>query len=435
MEFFLTIIITAIITTVVAVALTSWYFFRRTRRRVERLAMRVKNLALGNLDFENNFPELDPDLLELGDAITSLATEFRTTIQRISAERNTSAALLENMSDGIISTDSEGYVTRINTAAATILSISRATEYEGRSFMQVVRDHELNALLRHTLADGQERVQVLEVGTRRPPLRVKVTLLKEKNGNHETLSSLIVLQDLTELTRLERVRRDFVTNISHELRTPIASIKLMVETLHAIVEEDPSAAQNFLSRIDTELDGLTNLVRELLELSRIESGQIKLNFRSIDLQNLLQQSADRLRSQAERSGLNLVVQLNGSIDYPLGFGDQDRLMQVLINLIHNAIKFTPVGGTITLSHERDSSGGFFIVRVKDTGVGIPPDDLERIFERFYKVDKSRASAETGTGLGLAIAKHIIQAHNGTIWAESEFGQGSTFSFTVSIFPS
>jgi two-component system, OmpR family, phosphate regulon sensor histidine kinase PhoR len=433
LEIILSVLITAIITLALGVGLTWIYFERRSKRRIKDLTHRVKTLALGNLDFENNFPELDQDLLALDETIKQLAGELRHTIQRISSERNTVAALLENMTDGIISTDAEGYVTRINHAATNILGIGQPASFEGRSFMQVVRDHELNGMLRQTLADGHERVQVLEVGPRRPQLRVKVTLLKDDpSGN---LTSLIVLQDLTELTRLERVRRDFVTNISHELRTPLASVKLMVETLHSIIEEDPKTSRHFLARIDTELDGLTNLVRELLELSRIESGQIRLNMRSLDLQTLLEQSAERMRSHAERSGLNLVIKPGGGVDYPLALGDPERLIQVLINLLHNAIKFTPVGGTITLWQERDPNGDFFTVRVRDTGVGIPPDDLERIFERFYKVDKARTSAETGTGLGLAIAKHVIQAHGGKIWAESDFGLGSTFSFTVSIFPS
>lgn len=418
---------------------TSVYYRNRTRRRIEDLTLRVKRLALGDI---NQFPykletELDTDLIALNEVISQLAIEFRDVIGRISDERNTIAALLENMTDGIISTDSEGYVTRINYAALSLLGIPSSTEVEGRSFMQVVRDHELNALLRQTLTDGQERVQVLEVGPRRPQLRVKVTLVEEKTShkNLEDLSSLIVLQDLSELNRLERIRRDFVANISHELRTPLASIKLMVETLQNIIEDDTIAARDFLNRIDMELDGLTQLVRELLELSRIESGQIKLNLKALDLRLLLTQSAERLKSHAERSGLHLVVSPFGSEDYPMALADPDRLMQVLLNLIHNAIKFTPVGGTITLTQERNPSSSFFVVRVKDTGVGIPPDDIDRIFERFYKVDKARTSAESGTGLGLAIAKHIIQAHGGKISAESEFGQGSTFSFTVTIFPS
>ncbi len=448
MDIFLVVVV-AMLAAMSAAGATAFYYWRRTAQRIKRLSLLVKRLAMGDLEQRLDSLELDEEgeLVDLTEAITQLALELRAVIQRISAERNTMAALLQNMSDGIISTDSEGRVTNINEAARRILGLSESVSLEGRSFMQVVRDHEVNALFRQTLEDEQERVQVLEVGPRRPQLQVKVTLIREEveSGNkfqtRPNRSALVVLQDLTEIMRLERIRRDFVANISHELRTPLASVKLMVETLQTVIEEDPAAAPQFLIRIDTEIDGLTQLVRELLELSRIESGQIKLNFKSTDLRDIVEQAADRLKAQAARRGLSIVVAGRGSEEsFPNALADPDRLMQVLINLIHNAIKFTPVGGAITLSVERyrgteaERSSNRLLVRVSDTGVGIPPDDVGRIFERFYKVDKARAGNETGTGLGLAIAKHIIQAQGGEIWAESQVGSGSCFSFTVPILP-
>ena len=441
MQIFVTIVV-AVLAALGAGLATAFYYRRRANRRIAALSRLVRRLMIGDLETELAHLEVTDvnDLGDLTESINKLAQELRTVIQRISAERNTMSALLHNMSDGIISTDSEGRVTNINEAARAILALPADTRLEGRSFMQVVRDHEVNNLLRLTLEDGQERVQMLEVGPRHPQLQVKVTLIEEKadpNG-HLSLppshSALVVLQDLTELMRLERVRRDFVTNISHELRTPLASVKLMVETMQNIIEDDPIEAAQFLSRIDTEIDGLTQLVRELLELSRIESGQTKLNMRAADLRQVVDQAAERLRPQAARNGLQINVSRRGSDEsFPVALADPDRLSQVLINLIHNAIKFTPVGGAINLSVERQREADRLVVRVSDTGVGIPPDDLDRIFERFYKVDKARAGNETGTGLGLAIAKHIIQAHGGSIWAESQFGSGSTFSFAIPIF--
>lgn len=436
----LVIVMVAILAAMAAAGATSFYYWRRTANRIKRLSLLVKRLAMG--DLEQNLDTLqlseEGELVDLTHAVTQLALELRAVIQRISAERNTMAALLQNMSDGIISTDAEGQVTNINEAARRILVLSSGTALEGRSFMQVVRDHEIYNMLRQTLEDGQERVQMLEAGSRLPQLRVKVTLISEatmRGGNRQNQSALIVLQDLTEVMRLERIRRDFVANISHELRTPLASVKLMIETLQTVIEDDPAAAPQFLTRIDTEIDGLTQLVRELLELSRIESGHIKLNVRSSDVRDLVEQAAERMGAQAGRRGLKLVVTGRGSDEsFPNALVDPDRLMQVLINLIHNAIKFTPVGGTISLSVERYRvNPAYLMVRVSDTGMGIPPDDLGRIFERFYKVDKARAGTDAGTGLGLAIGKHIIQAHKGEVWVESEFGSGSTFSFTVPVF--
>jgi two-component system phosphate regulon sensor histidine kinase PhoR len=425
------------------------YYRSRSRRSIQQISKLFKQRALANL--EQQLQKLDPteeaELGELAEAINQLTTELAATFQQIMAERNAMAALLENMTDAIINTDADGIVRKLNRAAYQILGLQDNIQVEGRSFMQVVRDYEVNALLRQTLQDGLERIEVLEVGPRRMQFQVKTALIEENVDPSGALgltparTGLVVLQDLTELHRLERIRRDFVANISHELRTPLASVKLMVETMQAVIEDDPAAARDFLVRIDTEVDGLTQLVRELLELSRIESGQVKLNLKSADLRELVEQSAERLRSQAQRQGLSLTVTLYGSEEgFPYALADPERIMQVLINLIHNAIKFTPVGGSITLSVERyqpktDEQNGEdrLLVRVHDTGVGIPPDDVNRIFERFYKVDKARTGAETGTGLGLAIAKHIVQAHGGEIWVESEFGAGSTFSFTIPVF--
>lgn len=433
------VILVATLAALAAASATSFYYWRRTANRIKRLSLLVKRLALGDLGQNLESVQLAEkgELVDLTRAITQLALELRAVIKRVETERNTMLALLQNMSDGIISTDQSGQITNLNEAARRMLGLPTKLEAEQHSLMQVVRDYEINNLLRQTLSDGQERVQMLELGAGRPQVQVKVTLINDSQGGR---SSLIVLQDLTELLRLERIRRDFVANISHELRTPLASVKLMIETLQNVIEDDPAAAPNFLRRIDMEIDGLTQLVRELLELSRIESGQIKLSLKATDLRILVEQSAERLRAQAARRGLDISVQYAGEESFPQALVDPDRVMQVLINLIHNAIKFTQVGGKIALSVERyrenetDRASDRLLVRVKDTGVGIPPDDLSRIFERFYKVDKARTGNETGTGLGLAIAKHIIQAHGGEIWAESEYGQGSTFSFTLPTVP-
>lgn len=397
--------------------------------------MLVKRLAMG--DLTQNLDDLllakNGELADLSRSIIQLALELREVISRVERERNTMSALLQNMSDGIISADAEGRIINLNEAAQRILGLPPGVAAEGRTLMQVVRDYEINNLVRQTLHDAQERVQVLDLGSGRPHVQVKATLVRDQ----DTSNVLVVLQDLTEIMRLERIRRDFVANISHELRTPLASVKLMVETLQNVIEDDPSAAQEFLPRIDTEIDGLTQLVRELLELSRIESGQIKLSMKSVDIRKQVEQAAERMRPQAARRGLEVVVNTPEDDALPNTLVDPDRMQQVLINLIHNAIKFTPVGGKIIMSVDRYQAaraGDRLLVQVRDTGVGIPPDDIGRIFERFYKVDKARTGNEAGTGLGLAIAKHIIQAHNGEIWAESQYGSGSIFSFTIPTVP-
>lgn len=245
----------------------------------------------------------------------------------------------------------------------------------------------------------------------------------------------VVVEDLSELRRLERVRRDFIANISHELRTPLASVSLLAETLEDAIETDPDKAQVFVERIESEVHYLSDLVAELLELSRIEAGRVPMNIEPVESEMLVREVMARLLPQAQRHRVQLRTSLEqGQI---MVAADSKQIARVLVNLVHNAIKFTPSGGTIVIGSRRanDTMQSFF---VNDTGVGIAPDDLSRIFERFYKVSQSRSRANFigpgggGSGLGLAIARHVVEAHGGRISASSEPGKGSTFTFTLPI---
>jgi len=237
---------------------------------------------------------------------------------------------------------------------------------------------------------------------------------------------MLLFQDLTQLHRLEVVRKDFISNISHELRTPMASLKALSETLLGGALEDPPAARRFIERMDTEVDNLTFLVNELLELSRIEAGRTNLEIQRVNPCELMIKPYERMMLQAERAGLSLSMDCNW--DLPAVFADPDRIAQVFINLLHNAIKFTPPGGHIQVGACVHDNTVVFMVR--DNGVGIPQKDLTRIFERFYKADRARSGG--GTGLGLSICKHMVEAHGGYIWAESEEGRGSSLFFAIPI---
>jgi two-component system phosphate regulon sensor histidine kinase PhoR len=267
---------------------------------------------------------------------------------------------------------------------------------------------------------GEIREESVELPARKRFLQLVVLPDRQAGG------SLLLVQDLTRVRRLETVRRDFISNISHELRTPLASLKALTETLRDGALEDPKAASRFLSRIETEVDALTQMATELLELSRIESGQVPLEFKAVPAAGLLLSAAERMRAQVERAGL--ILRLDTAQDMTEVQADQPRLEQVLVNLIHNAVKFTRPGGEVILAAHTEAD--FVRFSVRDTGEGIPADDLERIFERFYKADRARSGG--GTGLGLSISRHLVEAHGGRIWAESTEGQGSTFHFTIPV---
>ena len=243
----------------------------------------------------------------------------------------------------------------------------------------------------------------------------------------------VVIEDLTELRRLERLRRDFVGNISHELRTPLATVRLLAETLEEAIDTDPDQAQVFVEKIENEIEHLNVLVAELLDLSRIESGQTPMAIEPVEAELLVREVMARMLPQAQRHRVSLRTEIQQG--QTLVAADIKQIARVLVNLVHNAIKFTPSGGSVVIGTRAHGSSlqAFF---VRDTGVGIPPEDLPRIFERFYKVSRARSKADfigpggAGSGLGLAIARHVVEAHGGRIKAESIPGQGSTFTFTL-----
>ncbi|MCL5074909.1 MAG: cell wall metabolism sensor histidine kinase WalK [Chloroflexi bacterium] len=412
------VVIFALVMAVLAVVLAI-LVARSITKPIEKLTMMARQLAASDLDQAVKVSSGD-EIEELAWSFNQMAERTKRTIDSLSSERNRIVTLLSRMADGVVITGHDGRVALVNPAAAKILGISSDVVL-GRSFIKAVRDHELHQLWQRCQQSGEQFTELIRLG---PASRfVRVTAMPVKEGAFT--SGLVLLQDVSELRRLETTRREFVANISHELRTPLASLKLLVETLEegALLEE-PTTAREFLGKIHLEIDKLTQLVRELLELSRIESGQVPLKWEALDIGHLIEEAVGHLRPQAERQGIELKIVASPPL--PRLYADGERVQQVIVNLVHNAIKFTPPGGKVEVLVRPQSEA--VVISVIDTGVGIPGEDLPRIFERFYKADKSRSSG--GTGLGLAIAKHIVQAHGGRIWAESVEGQGSTFSFTL-----
>jgi two-component system phosphate regulon sensor histidine kinase PhoR len=286
----------------------------------------------------------------------------------------------------------------------------------GKSLIEATRLYDLETLVSDALhsAEPMERLVTLNGST-----YLARTALLAGGG------LVLALQDVSEVQRLGRARRDFVANISHELRTPLASIRLLVETLQAGVISNAPVATDMLSKINIEVDALSQLARELLDLAMIESGQMPLKLQRTDLHELAEIQRQRFTPQAQQKRQTL------DVDIPAGtcaLADGEMISRVLSNLLHNACKFTPNGGCIRMSAQLDNDD--VTVSVADTGPGIPPEDLARIFERFYKVDRARG--QSGTGLGLAIARHIVEGHGGRIWAESSLGHGATFRFTLPV---
>jgi two-component system phosphate regulon sensor histidine kinase PhoR len=358
-------------------------------------------------------------LTGLARALNAASASMSRTVDALRAERHQLEALLNASSDATIAVDVNGLVTYMNDAAHRLFGGSGTADV-GRPFIEAVRDHDLNDLVVAAAEHGERSVRVVAYGQAQRWLQA--TAVPIEGGG--VWAALAVFHDLTEVRRLEGMRRDFISNVSHELRTPLAGIRAASETLQEGAIDDRPAAIEFLSHIQRETDRMTQLVEELLELSRIESGAAPLHFAQIDAGKLVSEAVSRFGQQAERAGLTLEG-LTPSHPLPV-IGDEDRLGRALGNLVANALKFTPQGGRVTVTAEAE--GTDVAIRVSDTGIGIEPDQQARVFERFYKADRGRG--DTGTGLGLAIVKHTVLAHEGSVEVESRPGMGSRFTMRL-----
>ena len=329
--------------------------------------------------------------------------------------------LLGRLDVGAVLVDAEGYLLLSNPVISKLFALS-AEEMRAVSLPSLLRHYQFVELWKRSQQRNAPQSMTAEVPQSKRFLRATAYPLGEEMANQ----ALLLFEDVTELRRLETVRRDFVSNVSHELRTPLTSLKALTESLRAGALEEPETARRFLGHIETEVDALSELVAELLELARIESQQVPLQKTPSDPCEILKKGSERLRLQAERAGLTLAVECKEGL--PQISADPPRLEQVLVNLIHNAVKFTPRGGSILVSAKQADEVVEF--SVQDTGVGIAEENIGRIFERFYKTDPARN--KSGTGLGLAIAKHMVEAHGGYIGLESNEGKGSRFFFTIPI---
>ena len=344
---------------------------------------------------------------------------------QLADHREQLTAVLDTMADGVILVDPENRIALSNPAAHEMLAIEAPI---GTPLSSILRDHELRDLLALCRDSGERQHAELSLSSPRRSLSATATPITAEPGETEpdepAASVLLTLHDLTPIRQLETTRREFVANVSHELRNPLASVKAMVETLEGGAVSDSAAAPDFLARINREVDRMNAMVNDLLELSRIEYGQSGLHREPVDAAATIAAVRTDMEHRIAETGVAVTVSVPGAV---VALGDEEKLRQVVANLLDNALKFTPRGGTIEL-HASDSERDGVLVQVRDSGPGIAPEHLPHLFERFYKADRSRR--DRGTGLGLAIAKHIVELHGGEIGVESSQGAGSTFWFTL-----
>ena len=377
--------------------------------------------AAGQLDHYLNVPR-PPDLKEVADSLNLMAGALRQRMAEVTAQRNELQAMLAGMVEGVVVLDRNLLIREINPSALRLAGRSIA-EVQGCSLLELFRNTRLHDLARGALAASTPLEDTITLsGGREVTLQVHASQLPEDGGR-----IVLVLNDITRLEALETIRRDFVANVSHELKTPITAVKGALETLlEGALEEDPAAARRFLEVAARHSDRLASIIDDLLSLSRLEQQEgAALEKQECVLEGIARGAMQVCQDKADARRVSLELQAEAGL---VAAVNSQLLEQALTNLIDNAIKYSNPGSPVDISVRRTGAG--IALTVRDRGIGIPKQDLPRVFERFYRVDKARSRELGGTGLGLAIVKHIVLAHGGTVQAESEPGAGSTFTIEL-----
>jgi len=410
-----------------AVGLSIW-LARSLTKPLSDMATAAQQLAAGNLTVHVETSAHDEVGL-LARTLNHMTQELRSKIEELSEDRSQLLAMLTSMVEGVMVLDSKGRILQVNPAWERMFGVTRS-EARGRQSSEVFAHANLNALISAVLASraGQEAEILLTNGR---CLNVEASVAGGEQDNEAC--AVLVFHDITELRRLEHIRKDFVANVSHELRTPLTSIKGYVEALLDGGKDDPQTSVRFLDIILKQSDRLNLILEDLLQLSKIESGQVQFKQEPLHIGSVVDRTIAMIKPLADKKQHQLRAAIDANL--PLINGDQERLVQVLANLLDNAIKYTPEGGQITVAARRIPVHGHRTgegpregveLTVTDTGIGIPEKDRPRVFERFYRVDKARSRELGGTGLGLAIVKHIVEGHGGQIRVEGNVPTGSRF---------
>ncbi len=360
---------------------------------------------------------------ELSQILNQMSIELSRKIAQITEDKSQLQSILSSMTEGVLAVDHQGKVLLVNNALSKMFELD-AFFYE-KAHYEIIRDHDLNQFIREVLSTKEEkRKEISFFYPQERDFMIQSTLVERQKEN--AIFAVFVFHDITELKKLERIRKDFVANVSHELKTPLTSIKGFVEALQDGAIKNPEKSISFLSIISHHTDRMNKIISDLLQLSQIESKEFELKTEPFSLKEVIQEVVFALRSSADQKSQNLKIDVHLPDQKVLG--DKYRINQALTNLVDNAIKYTPEKGNIKI--QTQDKGNSIEIAVVDDGIGIPKKDLSRIFERFYTIDKARSRELGGTGLGLSIVRHIVEAHGSKVSVESEMGKGSRFSFAL-----
>ena len=429
-----TVVLTGLLVLFILAALVSYRIARGLTRPLEsitRVAQRIKNM-----DYQARVSVRKTDEIgELAHAINAMADSLQGQMRQLKQNETRLESVLDNMINGIVMIDREGTIVLLNRMAEEVLGFS-ARELVGRHYAEAKQQYELAQIIQEGL---EEREHIREEITFYYPDErlLEIHQVPVFHTREEFGGVLLVLRDVTEIRRLERMRSEFVANVSHELKTPIAAVKGFAETLLGGAVNDPATANAFLQIIFDESERLNRLIGDILELSKVESRRVPLQLSPVEMSPFVARTMEFISSEASRKHISLEMSVEEGLYVE---ADEDRLSQILINLLANGVNYTPEGGKVSVTVEPVHKSGvkdhenydMIRITIADTGIGIPKKDLPRIFERFYRVDKARSRSSGGTGLGLSIVKHLVELHKGTIVVDSSPGVGSTFTIELPV---
>ena len=430
----------------IAIVLSLW-MARRVSRPVTTMVQAAHQMAEGDLSRRVVVPA-EQELATLARALNTLGQKLQERLKDLEEEQARTAWILESMVEGLVAIDQQRRIVLMNAGARRMLRLGQ--DIGGtRHLLEIIRHPDLRTLLQECDECATGTVCRRELTLHSPPMALMVHAVPLRRGGADRMGTLLVLHDVTELRRLERARQEFVANASHELRTPLTAIRGYVETLLEGAVDDPGRARPFLEVVARHAERMSRLVDDLLDLSNIESGRLQPERHAVPLDEVARQVFALQQEAASKKEITLRLEIPP--DLPAALADRDRLQQILINLVDNAIKFTPAGEKVTVSasvrrptsdvrspgendlgHRTSDSGTCVEIAVSDTGTGISSTDLPRVTERFYRVDRARSRELGGTGLGLSIVKHLVHAHGGELYIESELGKGTTVRFTLPV---
>lgn len=413
----------AMISTVIGLLIS-----RRLSRPIEDIRRSVELMANGNLDRKIHPCSNIEEINVLADAVNSLAVQLKLRISDITSRKNELSTILSSMTEGVIAIDSDFKVIIVNRSASEILNLNMESA-GGHTLYEVLRNPQMQKFTENVLATRDSREEEIEcIFDEKRILAMRGSIMIDEESG-EPSGAVIVIGDVTRMRRLEEMRRDFVANVSHEIKTPVTAIKASVEALEEAGDELPEPLRKFLQIIERHADRLSALVSDVLSISALESGSssqgMLFTFKNEKLLNILSTAKELCHPKAEEAKVSL--ELNCSPDIVVS-ADASLLEQAVVNLIDNAVKYSIQGSTVNISGI--ASGKYVVIRVEDHGCGIDKKEHDRIFERFYRIDKARSRKLGGTGLGLSIVKHIALAHGGRVHVESETGKGAAFVITL-----